>query len=84
MIEMRRRTPTMPARPFSVVRGLRLPNLERERKIRLLTQAQLAEKAGVDRTTVNRAERGRHVDLLVVKRIADALGVDAATLARAE
>lgn len=82
MLEMRRTR--IPERLWSVTRGLKLPSLERERKLRFLTQAQLAEKAGVDRSTVNRAERGRSVDLPVVKRIADALGVDAATLAQSQ
>lgn len=64
----------------TVARGLRLPNLERERKLRFLSQVQLAEAAGIATATVTRAENGRPVDLPVVKKLADALGVGAAVL----
>jgi len=47
-----------------------------------MTQAQLAEKAGVGRGTVNRLERSRpaSIDFVVLERLADALGINAALL----
>ena len=43
-----------------------------------LTQAELAERAGVRRATVNRIENARvtAIDLEVLEKIADALGVE--------
>jgi transcriptional regulator with XRE-family HTH domain len=42
---------------------------------RLLTQEQLAEKAGVTVWTVSRAELGKPVSVLTAERIARALGI---------
>ena len=41
----------------------------RVRKARGLTQAEAAERAGVDRTTVSRAERGDNPNLLTLVRL---------------
>lgn len=43
--------------------------LARLRKSRDLTQAEAADRAGVDRTTVSRAERGDNPNLLTVVRL---------------
>lgn len=43
--------------------------LARLRKSRDLTQADAADRAGVDRTTVSRAERGDNPNLLTVVRL---------------
>jgi transcriptional regulator with XRE-family HTH domain len=47
-----------------------------------LTQAELAERAGVRRATVNRIENARvtAIDMDVLERLGDALGVDPALL----
>lgn len=46
------------------------------------TQAELAQKAGIRRATVNRIENQRiyTIDLAVLEKLADALGVDPALL----
>lgn len=55
------------------VRGLRLQ--------KNLSQEELAQRAGIDRTYVGGVERGeRNLSLLNVKRLADALGVNAKDL----
>lgn len=41
-----------------------------------LTQAQLAERAGLDRATIIRAEAGKHISYISQARIARALLVD--------
>ncbi len=43
--------------------------LARIRKSRELTQAEAADRAGIDRTTVSRAERGENPNLLTVVRL---------------
>ncbi|MDH5761226.1 MAG: helix-turn-helix transcriptional regulator [Gemmatimonadota bacterium] len=43
--------------------------LTRLRRSRSLTQADAAERAGIDRTTVSRAERGDNPNLLTVIRL---------------
>jgi transcriptional regulator with XRE-family HTH domain len=50
------------------------------RKVRRLTQAQLAERVGVARETIARCETGRPVHAAVVRRIADALLVAPSSL----
>jgi len=57
--------------------------LEAARRRRVLTQAELAETAGVSLITVSRLENDRHADQTrpaTVRRLADALGVDAGWL----
>lgn len=58
-----------------------LPNLKRIRESQLMTQRELAEKAGVKIVTISRIENGRHQAMFsTVKALAGALGVDAAEL----
>lgn len=50
-------------------------NLAARRKELSLTQAQLAERLGVDTETLSRFERGKHVpSLLTLERLANVLG----------
>jgi transcriptional regulator with XRE-family HTH domain len=52
------------------------PNGVRDARVSaLLTQEQLAEKAGVDTSTIVRAERGEGISYLSKERIARALGL---------
>jgi transcriptional regulator with XRE-family HTH domain len=51
----------------------KMQRLAHWRKVRRLTQAQLAERIGVSRETISRGETGRPVTAVVVQRIADAL-----------
>src|SRR5262249_28155277 len=59
--------------------GLRI---REARRAKGLTQLQLAERSGVQRTTITRLETRRiyTIDLGVLEKLADALGVDAALL----
>jgi transcriptional regulator with XRE-family HTH domain len=52
-------------------------NLRTARRLKDITQAQLAERAGVDQTTISDIEcgRNRNPSWQTVKLIADALGV---------
>ena len=53
--------------------GCRLRHLRQQQN---LSQEELAQRAGIDRTYVGGVERGeRNLSLLNVKRLADALGV---------
>lgn len=64
--------------PLPVTRALREcgSHVQVWRKLRGLTQAQLAERAGVSRRTVSRMERGDgEVRIEIFLRIAHALGV---------
>lgn len=56
-------------------RGLALPHLSAWRIARVMSQAELADKAGVSRGTITRAERGEIVSFENVRKIADALSV---------
>lgn len=70
--------PDMAKKPVSTAFGKRLRSLRREAE---LSQAQLANKVGVNHMTVNRWERGHWwpgSDTLI--RIADVLGVDIGSL----
>lgn len=53
-------------------------NLRTARRLKDITQAQLADAAGVDPTTISDIERGKNTNpsWSVVKRISDALGVE--------
>lgn len=50
---------------------------------RLLTQTELAKKAGVTRETVVSAEAGQPIRLATVRKLAAALGIEEAALFRA-
>jgi len=62
--------------------ALLVPQLRRIRDTRALTQEELAERAGVSRTTIMRAERGLGIRQSSVRKLARALGVTPATLQR--
>ena len=53
-----------------------LPGLKAARVRKLLTQEELAEAAGLGRSTLARIETGAPAGLRTVRRLADALGVD--------
>ena len=56
--------------------AMQLPRLRECRERALLTQAELAEKAGVSEVTINRLENGRHAPRFsTVRKLAAALGV---------
>lgn len=59
-----------------------MPQLRRYRGERAYSQEELAERAGVSRTTIMRAEAGLHIRPLSVRKLARALGVSPATLQR--
>jgi transcriptional regulator with XRE-family HTH domain len=56
--------------------GVQVPHLEQWRRYHLLTQAELAEKAGITRGTVVRAEAGGYLHYSKVRAIAAALGIE--------
>lgn len=56
-------------------RGLRLAHLAAWRRFNVMTQAELAEKVGVTRATINRAEGGSPVSMENVRQIAAALAI---------
>ena len=56
-------------------------NLKRVRTLRALTQAQLAEKAGITQATVVRIERNQQEPhMSTLRKLAEALNVDPAEL----
>ncbi len=56
-------------------------SLKRQRTLKALTQAQLAERAGVTTATVARIERDEiEPRMTTLRKLADALGVDPADL----
>ena len=57
-----------------------LPGLRRRRLLAALTQAQLAERAGVERITVTRLENGGHSTPPTLSKLAIALGCTPAEL----
>ncbi len=57
-----------------------LPRLRAAREARLITQEELAQKAGVSRFTVARTERGEPARYSTVRKLAEALEVEPATL----
>ena len=57
-----------------------LPHLRAWRMYALLSQKQLADKAGVGVATIIRLERGEHANYLTVQRLANALGISARRL----
>jgi transcriptional regulator with XRE-family HTH domain len=66
-----------------VPRGVMVPRLREVRLQRLVTQTQLAERAGVAVSTISALEQGNHTAALAtIHRLAEALGVDPAELTR--
>ncbi len=58
-------------------RGLNLPGLGKLRARAALSQAELAERAGVNYTTVSAVEGGRRrARYLTARKLAEALGVE--------
>ena len=45
------------------------------RKLKKMSQKELAEKAGVSVTTINHIEQGKNTDLAIIQKIEQALGV---------
>jgi transcriptional regulator with XRE-family HTH domain len=68
-------------KPSPAVEALRV-NVVVERAIARLSQAQLAERAGISRPTLSKIERGAAPDISIgiIQRIADALGRSVADL----
>jgi len=68
-------------KPSPAVEALRV-NVVVERAIARLSQAQLAERAGISRPTLSKIERGvaPDVSIAIIQRIADALGTRVADL----
>ncbi len=68
-------------KPSPAVEALRV-NVVVERAIARLSQAQLAERAGISRPTLSKIERGvaPDVSIGIIQRIADALGTSVANL----
>jgi transcriptional regulator with XRE-family HTH domain len=54
---------------------MKVPQLKTVRELRLMTQRELAEKAGVSQTTIVRIERGQQGALSTIRKLADALEV---------
>jgi transcriptional regulator with XRE-family HTH domain len=54
---------------------MKVPQLKTVRELRLMTQRELAEKAGVSQTTIVRIERGKQGALSTIRKLADALEV---------
>ena len=66
---------------MSLIRDTIAANVHRIRKARGLTQAQLAEAAGIVQTYVGQIERtGRNLTIDVVEALAEALGVSVVEL----
>lgn len=53
---------------------VKVPGLRRQRVLAALTQADLAEAAGVQRATIGRLERGEEAFPTTVRKLAVALG----------
>jgi transcriptional regulator with XRE-family HTH domain len=54
---------------------MKVPQLKTVRELKLMTQRELAEKAGVSQATIVRIERGRQGALSTIRKLADALEV---------
>jgi transcriptional regulator with XRE-family HTH domain len=61
-----------------------LPGLRTRRFAVALTQAQLADKAGVSRPTVTKIENGAEARVTTVRKLADALGCEPRELMESE
>jgi transcriptional regulator with XRE-family HTH domain len=54
---------------------LLVPRLRATRERAILSQSDLAKRAGVSKTTIVKAEQGTGVRFVTIRRLADALGV---------
>ncbi len=63
--------------------GMKTPQLRATREAKVLTQEELAKKAGVSRITVSRLENGHDAYPATIRKLATALGVEPAQLVRA-
>lgn len=63
------------SKPMGRPRGVTLPGLRDVRLRRLLTQAQLAQAAGISDHVVNRAENGERVAVRTAQKLATVLRV---------
>ncbi len=63
-------------------RGVPVPGLRSWREARLLTQEELAERAGVGLSTVKNGELGQNIQFRNVRKLAVALGVQPELLTR--
>jgi transcriptional regulator with XRE-family HTH domain len=59
---------------------MQLPSLKHYRERALLTQAELAERAGLSEMTINRIEGGQDARFRTIRKLAEALKLDAAEL----
>ena len=63
---------------------VKVPRLRALRQQRVLSQEELAKKAGVSPTTVNSVEGGADARYVTIRRLAEALGVPAEDLVKPE
>lgn len=63
-------------------RGLRVPSLALLRQQAALSQEELAEKAGIARTTISRLEQGANGLYDTIDKLAEALGTTRARLTK--
>jgi transcriptional regulator with XRE-family HTH domain len=61
-----------------------LLGLRRLRESKVMSQRELAAKAGVSPATIVRAERGEVIRFVTIRRLADALGVSPESLVAGE
>ena len=62
--------------PSGTPRGVPIPRLAQLRMRRALSQAMLAERAGVSRPTIARIEAGDSARFATIHKLAEALGVE--------
>lgn len=55
---------------------MEIPSLREARRAAVITQAELAAKAGVTEATIVAAEKGKKVRISTVRKLAAALGVE--------
>jgi transcriptional regulator with XRE-family HTH domain len=72
----------MDTQPRDFRQGLAVPYLRAWRAARVLTQDELAAKAGVSVGTISAGEHGRPIQIPNIARLAKALGVDRVALVR--
>lgn len=65
-------------------RDIALPYLRAWREQRIMTQGELAERAGITSATISRIENGAGAKLRTIARLADALGISREQLIRSQ